>query len=97
MLAPDGAVAGYALFWPDPVTGVGLVEPMRVEEEHAGRGLGRQLLDAGLRGLTAAGCTRLKVSMEPANTAAVRLYTGAGFLVCGRDVTWVHAVGRMVT
>ena len=33
-------VAGYALFWPDPVTGVGLVEPMRVEDEHAGKGLG---------------------------------------------------------
>ena len=35
--------------------------------------------------------------MEPANTAAVRLYTGAGFVVSGRDVTWVHSVGRMVT
>ena len=96
VLGPDGDVAGYALFWPDPVTGVGLVEPMRVEAAHSGRGLGRHLLDAGLRGLTAAGCTRLKVSMEPANTAAVRLYTGAGFVISGRDVTWVHVVGRMV-
>ena len=97
VVAPDGAVAGYALFWPDPVTGVGLVEPMRVEDEHAGRGLARQLLDAGLRGLTARGCARLKVSMEPANVAAVRLYTGAGFVVSGLDRTWLWEMGRMAT
>jgi ribosomal protein S18 acetylase RimI-like enzyme len=90
VLDPDGTIAGYALFWPDLVTGVGLVEPMRVEDEFFGRGLGRQLLDAGLRGLTERGCTRLKVSMEPANTAAVRLYTGAGFVVSGQDRTWVR-------
>jgi GNAT superfamily N-acetyltransferase len=73
VLAPDGTVAGYALFWPDLVTGVGLVEPMRVEDAHAGHGLGTHLLDAGLRGLTARGCARLKVSFEPSNTPAVRL------------------------
>src|SRR5829696_6061488 len=33
VLAPDGSVAGYSLFWNDPVTGVGLVEPVRVEDE----------------------------------------------------------------
>jgi len=26
--APGGEIAGYGLFWADPVTGVGLVEPM---------------------------------------------------------------------
>jgi hypothetical protein len=52
------------LVWPDLVTGVGLIEPIRVEDAHAGQGLARQLLDTGLRGLTAPGCTRLKVSFE---------------------------------
>ena len=96
VLAPDGSHAGYALFWPDPVTGVGLVEPMRVEDAHGGRGIGRHLLDAGLRGLTASGCTALKVSMDLANTAAVRLYTGAGFVITRRDDTWLWE-GKMVT
>ena len=35
----DGEVAGYALFWFDPVTKVGLVEPMRVEDAYQRRGL----------------------------------------------------------
>ncbi len=72
-------VAGYALFWADTVTGVGLVEPMRVEDEHAARGLGGVLLTEGLERLAAAGCTRFKVSFDPSNTAAARLYLGAGF------------------
>jgi predicted N-acetyltransferase YhbS len=77
--APDGTIAGYALFWPDLRTGVGLVEPMRVEDEHAGRGIAGALLRAGLDGLAARGCTRLKVAHQPSNTAARRLYLGAGF------------------
>ena len=36
-----GEVAGYALFWFDPVTQVGLVQPMRVEEAYQRRGLAR--------------------------------------------------------
>jgi hypothetical protein len=37
--APDGQVAGYSLYWFDPVTQVGLVEPMRVEDASQRRGL----------------------------------------------------------
>ncbi|MBV9830590.1 MAG: GNAT family N-acetyltransferase [Marmoricola sp.] len=77
-LTHEGEVVAYALFWADPVTGVGLVEPMRVEDAFSGRGLGRVLLRAGLYRL-AAGCARLKVSFDPSNTAAARLYLGAGF------------------
>ena len=55
VLAPDGSVAGYSLFWNDPVTGVGLVEPVRVEDEHAGRGIGYAMISAGLDRLARAG------------------------------------------
>jgi ribosomal protein S18 acetylase RimI-like enzyme len=89
VLAPDDTVAGYGLFWPDPVTGVGLVEPMRVEDAHAGQGLAAQLLDAGLRGLLTRGCSRLKISVEPSNTPAVRVYTGAGFAITRFDRTYL--------
>lgn len=85
--APDGTIAAYALFWPDLRTGVGLVEPMRVEDGHAGRGIAGALLRAGLDGLAARGCTRLKVSHESDNTAARRLYLGAGFQPRSRTPT----------
>jgi GNAT superfamily N-acetyltransferase len=76
---PDGDVAAYGLFWADPITGVGLVEPMRTEDRHQGRGLGRGLLAAGLERLAGRGCTRLKVSYLVGNEASRRLYLGAGF------------------
>ena len=45
----DGQVGGYALFWFDPVTEVGMLEPMRVEDEYQRRGLARAHADRGSR------------------------------------------------
>ena len=76
----DGAtVAAYGLFWADPVTGVGLVEPMRTEDEFQRLGLARHVLAAGLERLAAAGCTPLVVTYLHDNPTARRLYLGAGF------------------
>jgi GNAT superfamily N-acetyltransferase len=44
----DGRVAGYALFWFDHSTLVGLLEPMRVEDDYQRRGLARRLLTHGI-------------------------------------------------
>ena len=74
----DDEVAGYALFWFDPVTGVGLVEPVRTEEAHQGRGLAGHLVCCGLERMAARGATRMKISWE--NPVAGRVYARAGFL-----------------
>jgi predicted N-acetyltransferase YhbS len=79
--ADDGETAGYALFWFDPVTGVGLVEPMRVEDAYQRRGLARAMLTAGLDQLAKRGARRLKVGYG--TDAARALYVGAGFRVNG--------------
>ncbi|MGZ4765714.1 MAG: GNAT family N-acetyltransferase [Ilumatobacteraceae bacterium] len=76
---PDGDVAGYGLFWADPITGVGLVEPMRTEDRHQHKGLGRHLLCAGLERLAQHRCTRLKVTYLDDNEPARLLYLGSGF------------------
>lgn len=78
-----GEVAGYALFWFDPETLVGLVEPMRVEDEFQRRGLARMLLTIGLDRLARKGATRLKVGFE--SDAARDLYLGAGFVQTSTD------------
>lgn len=81
-----GDVAGYALFWFDPVTEVGLVEPMRVEDAYQRRGLARALLTEGLARLAARGARRLKVGYV--TEAARALYVGAGFRVTATSITY---------
>jgi predicted N-acetyltransferase YhbS len=78
VLAPDGGVAAYGVFWADPVTGVGLVEPMRTEAPHEGQGIASHVLAVGLSRLVGLGCTRLKV------TSTGPLYERAGFVAGGR-------------
>lgn len=94
--ASDQVVA-YSLYWPDPITGVGLVEPVRVEDKHSGRGIGGVMLRHGLAALRDTGCARLKVSAVETNTAAVRLYQGAGFEVGRRERTWRLTVADSAT
>jgi GNAT superfamily N-acetyltransferase len=79
----DGRVAGYALFWFDQTTLVGLLEPMRVEDEYQRRGLARMLLTNGLDRLARKGARRLKVGFE--TDAARNLYLGAGFVQTSVD------------
>jgi GNAT superfamily N-acetyltransferase len=74
----DGRVGGYALFWFDRTTLVGLLEPMRVEDQYQRRGLARMLLTNGLDRLARKGARRLKVGFQ--TEAARNLYLGAGFV-----------------
>ena len=90
--AADGQAAGYALFWFDPVTEVGLVEPMRVEDAYQRRGLARAMLTAGLDRLAKRGARRLKVGYG--TDVARALYVGAGFRVTTTTTSysWQRAV-----
>lgn len=75
VVGPAGLTCAYGLFWADPITGVGLVEPMRTEEPHEHQGIASHVLGSGLDLLAERGCTRLKVS------SAGPLYEKAGFRV----------------
>lgn len=73
----DRRVAGYSLYWFDPTTKVGLVEPVRVEDEFQRQGLARAMLSAGIDRLVTRGAQRVKISYE--TDAAAALYQGVGF------------------
>lgn len=79
----DGNVAGYANFWFDDTTLVGVLEPMRVLDAYQRRGLARVLLTNGLDRLARKGARRLKVGFTTA--AAGSLYLGAGFVQTSVD------------
>jgi predicted N-acetyltransferase YhbS len=85
----EGRAAGYALFWFDDTTQVGLLEPMRVEDEYQRRGLARMLLTNGLDRLASKGASRLKVGFE--TDAARNLYVGAGFVQTSVDRRLIRA------
>ena len=84
----QGVGAAHAIFWFDPSTGIGLVEPMGTLESHRGRGLARHLLTAGIQALVAAGSDRIKVSWDLDNRPAVALYLGAGFKPTTTSSLW---------
>ena len=81
-------VVAYGLFWHDPTTGVGLVEPMRTEEPHQGKGLARHVLTTGLNRLVAAGSDRVKISYDPDNPPAATLYLSVGFVPTTTSSLW---------
>jgi ribosomal protein S18 acetylase RimI-like enzyme len=84
----DGVVAGYSLYWYDPTTGVGLVEPVRVEEEFRRRGLARAMLTDGIDRLFRRGVQRIKISYE--TNAAGGLYQSVGFRQTS-SATWYQS------
>jgi ribosomal protein S18 acetylase RimI-like enzyme len=79
VLAPDGAVAAFAIAWPDPATGIGLLEPVGTHPAYQRRGLGRAVVAQALRALAAAGMRRASVGAEHGNAASNKLYAAAGF------------------
>jgi len=79
VLDGDDNAAAYGLFWFDPVTATGLVEPMRTEADHQRRGLARHVLTTGLDLLAEAGAERIKIAWDQDNPGASRLYGSVGF------------------
>jgi GNAT superfamily N-acetyltransferase len=75
----DENYAAHGLFWYDPGTDTGLVEPMRTEDDHQRRGLARHVLTTGIDLLADAGAVRIKICFEPDNPASRGLYLSVGF------------------
>lgn len=86
-------VAGYGLFWLDLTSGMGMVEPMRTNDDHQRRGLARRILTTGLDLLAAAGAKRTKICFEPDNAAASHLYLDVGFEPVKETIVFSRGAG----
>ena len=87
-------VAAYGLFWFDPETATGLVEPLRTEDDHQRRGLARHVLTTGVDLLADAGAARIKICYQPANPASSHLYLSVGFEPVKRTAVFSRRVSE---
>lgn len=78
-LAPDGSVAAFAIAWVDWVNRHGLFEPVGTHPDYRGMGLGKAVLNAGLRRMVGEGCLTAQVGHHHDAEAARRLYESVGF------------------
>lgn len=76
----DENLAALGMFWYDPTTSIGVVEPMRTMDDHQQKGLARHILTAGLDRLAKAGATRLAIGYDPSHPASGHLYRSVGFV-----------------
>lgn len=83
--APGGPrLLGYVLAGVVPGGKDAWILGLGVEPAERGHGYGRRLLRAGLARLTDHGVGEVRLSVEPANHAAIRLYRSFGFIEAGR-------------
>ena len=90
----SGRVAAYGLFWYDPETATGLVEPMRTEDDHQRRGLARHILTTGIDLLANAGAERIKICYQPDNPASSNLYLSVGFQPDRQTIVYSRRASR---
>ena len=85
----DGTVLGF--HWTKRHPGrLGEVYVLGVDPDAGGRGLGKALLDIGLRHLQAVGDTEVELYVEGDHAGAVALYRGRGFRTASRDVMYAQ-------
>ena len=88
VLTSDDTPAANGMFWFDPVTRTGTVEPMRTGDDHQNRGLGRHVLTSGVDLLIRAGAERVSIGYAPDNPGAGHLYRSVGFQPVGGSALW---------
>lgn len=80
---PDGTPVAVTTVWFAGTGRPGLVEPLAVRSDHAGRGYGVAMTLAGARVLADLGASTVAVATEDARPVAVATYRSAGFVTAG--------------
>lgn len=82
-VAPDGRLAAFCIGWlnKDAVEGItGQIEPLGVEAQYRGSGLGQAILSECLRRMERLGAQKVLVETDGFRGPALRMYESTGFL-----------------
>lgn len=79
VIAPDGRAAAFCIVWPDPLSGIGQIEPVGTHPDFQRKGLGRAVMLAGMRHLQSLGMSSARICVLADNPAAFKLYQNVGF------------------
>jgi ribosomal protein S18 acetylase RimI-like enzyme len=85
----DGEVVGYITTRLDQESKIGWIPNLSVLPVHQGRGLGRQLMQAALAHLRAAGMECAKIEALVQNEVGTRFYPDMGFEEVARQIHYV--------
>ncbi len=77
--APDGQIGAFCVTWPDPLTGVGLFEPVGTHPDFQRKGLGKAVMLDALERLQRLGMRQAIVTTGEDNQPAIKLYELVGF------------------
>ena len=86
MAAPDGRLVGFCVGWLDETERVAQIEPLGVDPDFQGRGIGGALLCESLRRFQSAGATLAQVETETTRLPARGAYESAGFRTAWRSL-----------
>jgi ribosomal protein S18 acetylase RimI-like enzyme len=79
VVAPDGRLAAFLIYWVDTISGAGLFEPVGCHKDFQGKGLTKALMFEGMRRMKAHGLHTAVVNNLAENPAAAGLYRSVGF------------------
>ena len=88
---PDGALVANAVCWADPVSGVGVFEPVGTHAAFRGRGLARLAILEGCRRLRRRGHRWARVGTAHFNAPAISAYLSCGFELYDRASWWTKS------
>lgn len=88
-----GDLVANCICWADPISLIGLFEPVGTHFGYRGRGLARMLILEGMARLRDKGMIEARVGTAHFNAPAIATYLSCGFELYDRTVWWTKSLG----